>query len=1519
MIRIPLRAVCPRSCPRRLACLSVLASVLAHPVLVNAQTGSCSPAVAESYLDIGNVRARILNNGNLFWRGDPYVYEVPKGGGTSSVFNAGFWVGGMQDEELRVAASRYSQYEFWAGPLDDLGNPPDDCSTFDRIWKINRSDIEAYENGLGATTDLAEWPTGLGAPTLEPAADNVVDDDGDGEVDEEGEMRRVTFFYTPFSQRANRVIDLEAGERPDIRGDQMLWWIMNDRGNVHESTDSTPVGIEVHASAFAFLQPGDVGSATFYDYTVFNRSGPILEDAYFGVFVDPELGTFDDDYVGSDTTLGIGFVYNADNDDEGGYGVSPPATSVAFLETPVVPALGDTALVDGVPRPDFRNAGLTTFLAYQSFSDTGSLAGTMPESAAEYYRNMRGLWRDGTPIRVGGDGLSEGDTVATTRFMFSGDPVTGAFWSEINTDGDGTPGNPTDQRFLLSSGPFAILPGTPQRLSFMIAWASGADHLDSVTKLREANETVRSEYARQVDSGCFALPRTDQMDYANVSAKLISNGNLFASDFESGYEVPRGSEIHAIRSAGLWIAGEADGTIKGSTAERSAAGSQLFPGPLDEHGRPVDGCSAHARIWLVSVDDIAEYETTDDATEDLRTWPTGLGAPTFDADGMLIDVMDEPLASRRYRTIDLHAGERPAMQGHEMAWWIANDVGTRGLDEPLGIEVHNLAFSVAASPLASTTFYRHRVFLRRPDSIVNAYVGINGESNVGHREGDLSADDDYVGVDSAAGLAYMYNADEEDETGYGYFPAALGLQFLRGPAVPDPGHTAHVGEAELPDHRNLSMTSFLSYGEDDGPTGLPTDLDHVYNYLRGAWKDGQPVTRGGNGRNELGTPTMLMFSGDPPGYWSELDSDGLGTPNDPAGGRRFVAASGPFTMEHGDEQEFSYALVWASSTSSLHALEEMRSAAASAVASFKAGSFPPPDFVRQPPIAAFPDIIYVGLAASRDTSVTVRFENGGGGYLHWAVDDDLDKVITNFLTTHNADGPLDPPDYGAYAYNFNGFPSPTTLNRPIAGVQQANSNATWGIHAYPALTDFGSLSESETFLGRLLRNDNVVRMGHDDYEIRFTGESSYAATFGSDALVPLPFELWRTGRGTPLDASDDVRLIAYLCESACVPTSRQDGVFDIGDDHVVSVGDNDPFSDPIHWFEPVDLAPGEAGYEMFVEDTARVGGEVFAGMVLVSAEGGYTPPYAAPYPEQGTVLRLVTSKRLIRNASPGSASLGPMGGVDVRIDLLAPGRSGVYSDTVYVSTNDAGSPAQQVAVVAHVAGFDQTVVVDPDASMEYHFVNVQDTVASIYFADVGSVTEVSLLQHSGSNPPGLEPALTRFFDIATVGDEFDATLEIHYKETDLTDGGVTSDEEDLRLISWNGERWIEGGGVADEGRNVVSRSGLTEFGRFAIADPDVVFVGTDESELVDELALDPVYPNPSSEVVNIVFRNPDQNRVRVDVFDILGRRVSVLRDEETSPGEHVIPYVVSSLSNGVYFVRLTGDRQQRVRTLVVAR
>ena len=250
------------------------------------RVGTCTSPLGEAYLDIGNVRARLFNNGNLFWSGSPHVYEVPKGGGVHAIWNAGVWVGGLVGGELRVAAARYGGYDFWAGPLDGDGNPPDDCSVYDRLYKVSRSDIDDYEATGTAASDLREWPTGLGAPTF-AAPGNGLDDDGDGEVEEEG-GEVIALLGQPLAERKDRVIDLAAGERPAILGDQSIWWVMNDRGNDHGI--SPPIGLEVHAMAFAFNTPGPIGDATFYKYDFFGSTPVLVGKLTCGRFRGIDLG-----------------------------------------------------------------------------------------------------------------------------------------------------------------------------------------------------------------------------------------------------------------------------------------------------------------------------------------------------------------------------------------------------------------------------------------------------------------------------------------------------------------------------------------------------------------------------------------------------------------------------------------------------------------------------------------------------------------------------------------------------------------------------------------------------------------------------------------------------------------------------------------------------------------------------------------------------------------------------------------------------------------------------------------------------------------------------------------------------------------------------------------------------------------------------------------------------------------------------------------------------------------------------
>jgi hypothetical protein len=64
------------------------------------------------------------------------------------------------------------------------------------------------------------------------------------------------------------------------------------------------------------------------------------------------------------------------------------------------------------------------------------------------------------------------------------------------------------------------------------------------------------------------------------------------------------------------------------------------------------------------------------------------------------------------------------------------------------------------------------------------------------------------------------------------------------------------------------------------------------------------------------------------------------------------------------------------------------------------------------------------------------------------------------------------------------------------------------------------------------------------------------------------------------------------------------------------------------------------------------------------------------------------------------------------------------------------------------------------------------------------------------------------------------------------------------------------------------------------------------------------YPNPFNPATTIAFHVPSSSVVSVKVFDVLGREVATLLNEEKSAGDYSVQFDASKLSSGVYIYRL---------------
>lgn len=64
------------------------------------------------------------------------------------------------------------------------------------------------------------------------------------------------------------------------------------------------------------------------------------------------------------------------------------------------------------------------------------------------------------------------------------------------------------------------------------------------------------------------------------------------------------------------------------------------------------------------------------------------------------------------------------------------------------------------------------------------------------------------------------------------------------------------------------------------------------------------------------------------------------------------------------------------------------------------------------------------------------------------------------------------------------------------------------------------------------------------------------------------------------------------------------------------------------------------------------------------------------------------------------------------------------------------------------------------------------------------------------------------------------------------------------------------------------------------------------------------FPNPFNPTTQINYAVPEQADVRIEIYNVIGRRVATLVDREMAPGNYTVNFDASSLSSGMYFYRL---------------
>jgi hypothetical protein len=80
------------------------------------------------------------------------------------------------------------------------------------------------------------------------------------------------------------------------------------------------------------------------------------------------------------------------------------------------------------------------------------------------------------------------------------------------------------------------------------------------------------------------------------------------------------------------------------------------------------------------------------------------------------------------------------------------------------------------------------------------------------------------------------------------------------------------------------------------------------------------------------------------------------------------------------------------------------------------------------------------------------------------------------------------------------------------------------------------------------------------------------------------------------------------------------------------------------------------------------------------------------------------------------------------------------------------------------------------------------------------------------------------------------------------------------------------------------------------------------------------YPNPFNPITTIEYQLPEASKVTMKVYDILGREVATLVDDEIKAGYHTATFDGSKHASGIYFVRITAqgsDAKPYIKTMKI--
>jgi hypothetical protein len=457
---------------------------------------TCLPPTAITEFEPNEVRTTLSHGGSLWWDKDNAGFAIPKQDerrfDVHAFYAGGLWIGGLDPGgNLKLAAATYGQaagrVDYWAGPLDSStgATEPGTCANWDKFFKVNASDVnlhrdylqQASSGSFDYTPDLIPesikaWPAngnpyfessnGFALPANNTSFTEFHDENGNGTYEPlEGD-------YPALIQQNCNVSIVPA---------EMVYWVFNDNADIHRESQGDAIQAEFHAIAFAFNTGNSLDYTQFYKYRLVNRAVENITETRIGLWADPDLGCYTDDYFGCDTTRSLMYVYNEDAED-GSSGFFCPGGINTYAE--VIPIVGIDMLGINSNNPNNSIRPMDAF----SFYDASSPINPRPTGAIQFWNLMNGLQSDGQPLlNAAGD---------PTSFAYYDPPNcnTADCWSMCSTT---LPQG--DRRTVMSTGQFTLVPGEEIEIFFANVFAPNQNYpCPDLTELLAVDDLVQAAY-----------------------------------------------------------------------------------------------------------------------------------------------------------------------------------------------------------------------------------------------------------------------------------------------------------------------------------------------------------------------------------------------------------------------------------------------------------------------------------------------------------------------------------------------------------------------------------------------------------------------------------------------------------------------------------------------------------------------------------------------------------------------------------------------------------------------------------------------------------------------------------------------------------------------------------------------------------------------------------------------------------------------------------------------------------------